>query len=332
MLVQRLLVQVVADAYISGNDEVHLEDFFFLVKNDVFFLPVHEMPRHQAESHIIQKLAVLVLLRIEELSEVVENVVEEEVDNDSALDTLWQHVDELIVFLHLLDSVVGPVVLKVLVDLLHQRVGQWLVASEPHQQFHPVVKLKSAILSASVRFERLNDLDKGTHDKRKKADTSEHDQHSHDLLNIGLCHYVPEPDSGQSCDAEVGDTDKVVELYVLFFLPQRRVHFLVSELAKEVGGGVEVEGNRGDKVEAAARKVGNDDREEHQSDDGEHLLYHDLVHDLLVASQSRHNILHNLIEPFLFYQVQDLRYPTHSKQFQPGAICRLEQVEGKCRR
>ena len=57
-------------------------------------------------------------------------------------DRLGQHIDVLVLFLHLAKSVVVPVVLEVLIDLLVQRVGQGFVLSEPGQQSHPVVEFE----------------------------------------------------------------------------------------------------------------------------------------------------------------------------------------------
>ena len=75
-LLERLLVKMVAHADRARDNEVHFENFFLLIENDILSLFVGEVSRHQPESHIVKELGVLVLLRVEENTEVVENVVE----------------------------------------------------------------------------------------------------------------------------------------------------------------------------------------------------------------------------------------------------------------
>jgi len=124
---------MVANTNSATNDEVHLKDFLFFVVDYILVLLLRELSWSEAKGHIVEELAVLVLLWVEEESEVVEDVIEQVVDNDATLDRLWQHVDELVVLLHLTQSIVKPVVFKVLVNLLVQRVWQWLVVSESCQ-------------------------------------------------------------------------------------------------------------------------------------------------------------------------------------------------------
>ena len=75
------------------------------------------MSRLKAESNIVEELAIFVLLWIEEKAEVVEDIIEEVMDDYTALDLPWQRVNELIVLLDLAEAIIGPEVLKVLVDL-----------------------------------------------------------------------------------------------------------------------------------------------------------------------------------------------------------------------
>ena len=66
---------MIANADSPCDDKVHLKDFLLFVKNNVFVRVVPKKSGLKAESHIIQKLRVFLLLRIEENAEVVENVV-----------------------------------------------------------------------------------------------------------------------------------------------------------------------------------------------------------------------------------------------------------------
>ena len=121
--VKRLLVCVEADSNCAVYDEVHLQDFLFLVVDHIFVLLVAEMTRLQSKGHVVEELTVLVLLGIEEEAEVVEYVVEEVVDDNASLNLAWQGIDELVVLLNLAEPIVEPVVLEVLVDLAIERVG-----------------------------------------------------------------------------------------------------------------------------------------------------------------------------------------------------------------
>ena len=158
LLVKRLLVRVITDSNESIEDEVHLEDFLLLVIDDVLLLFLAEVARFQSEGHIVEELAVLVSLRVEEEAEVVEDVVEQVVYDNAALDLPGESIDELIILLHLTESVILPEVLEVLVDLAIQAVWQRLVA-EARQQRHPVMQVESLLLVAQVLVERRDDLD-----------------------------------------------------------------------------------------------------------------------------------------------------------------------------
>jgi len=109
------------------DDEVHLKHLLLFVIDDILIFFVAEVARFEPEGDIVQELAILVLLRVEEEAEVVENIVKEVMDDDTSLDLAWESVDKLIVLLHLAEPVVEPVVLEVLVDLAVERVRQGLV-------------------------------------------------------------------------------------------------------------------------------------------------------------------------------------------------------------
>ena len=75
------------------------------------------MSRLKAESNIVEELAIFVLLWIEEKAEVVEDIIEEVMDDYTALDLPRQRINELIVILDLAEAIIGPEILEVLVDL-----------------------------------------------------------------------------------------------------------------------------------------------------------------------------------------------------------------------
>lgn len=136
----------------------------------------------EAVCNIVKKLAVFVLLGIEEEPKVVEHVIKQVVHDDAAFDAPWQRIYELIVFLHLAEAVVGPEVLEMLVYLSVETVGQRLVLSESGQEGHPVVQLESLLFDAQVLVERADDFYEGTHDKREEGHACEHDANSYYLL------------------------------------------------------------------------------------------------------------------------------------------------------
>ena len=115
--IQRLLVSVVTNANSTTQDEVHLEDLFFFVIDDILFFLVAEVAWFKSKGHIVQEFTLLVLLRIKEEPEVVEDVIEEIVNDDTALDLSWESIDELIVLLDLTESIVSPKVFEMLIDL-----------------------------------------------------------------------------------------------------------------------------------------------------------------------------------------------------------------------
>jgi hypothetical protein len=153
VFLERLLVQMVSHANSSADNEIHLEDFFLLVIDDVLVLLLAKVSGLQPEGNIVEELAILVLLGVEEETEVVEDVIEEIVDNNSTLNAAREGINELIVFLNLAQSVVGPVILEMLVNLPVERVGQGLVLSKASEKSHPVVQLESLFFNSQVLVE-----------------------------------------------------------------------------------------------------------------------------------------------------------------------------------
>jgi len=108
---------VVTNTDCSVENKVHLEDFFLFVIDHVLFLFLAEVSRLQAKGNVVEELAVLVGLGVEEEAEVVEDVIEQVMNDNAAFDLPGKGVDELVVLLHLTQSIVLPEVLEVLIDL-----------------------------------------------------------------------------------------------------------------------------------------------------------------------------------------------------------------------
>lgn len=179
--VQRLLVRVISDADDAIEDEVHFEDFLLLVVDDIFLLFLAEVARLETEGNIVQELAILVGLRVEEETEVVEDVIEQVVHDDATFDLPGQRIDELIILLDLAEAVVLPEVLEVLIDLPIETIWQWLVP-ESSQQSHPVVQVKCLLLISQVLVESGNDLDEATHDVGEEGHAGKHNEDAEDHL------------------------------------------------------------------------------------------------------------------------------------------------------
>lgn len=153
---------MIAYADKSIQNEVHLKDLLFFVIDNIFFLLLAEMTRFKAEGDIVEELAILVRLRVEEETEVVEYVIKKVVHDNASLYLPWKCIDELIVFLNLTESVILPKVLEVLINLAIQTVWQRFV-SEPCQKGHPIVQIESLLLVAQILIERRNDFNERAH-------------------------------------------------------------------------------------------------------------------------------------------------------------------------
>ena len=290
VLLERLLVQVIADADCATDDEVHLEDFLLFVVDHVLVFLLAEVAGLQAKGNVIQEFAVLILLGLEEESEVVEDVIEQVVDNDAAFDRARQRVDELVVLLNLTETIVSPVVLEVLVDLAIEGVGKSTVVTEASQEGHPVVKLEGLLLDTQVLVEGRNDLDERSHDEGEETDTSEHDTDTEDHLDVGDGVQVTVSHCRQCCDREVARSDELVGVRVLLLVQRvfrdESVPFIVKLSSLQVG----------DEVECAAGEESDNDGEQDQT---EHLV--DVVHDqledhTLASGLTTEHCLHDLVE------------------------------------
>jgi len=113
---------MIANAYISANDKVHLQNFVFFIVNHIFFMFLSKMTRIKPISNIVKKLAVFILLWIEEKSKVVKDVIKQVVHYNASLNTSWERIHKLVIFLNLAQSIVGPKVFEVLVNLPVQTI------------------------------------------------------------------------------------------------------------------------------------------------------------------------------------------------------------------
>ena len=206
---------MIANAYRTVQDEVHLKDFLFLVIDDVLVFLLAEMSRLKAEGNIIEELAVFVLLGIEEEAEVVEDVIEEVMDDYTAFDLPRQRVNELVVFLDLAEAIIGPEVLEVLVDLTVERVGKWLV-TEAGQKGHPVMQVEGLLFIAEILVEGGDNLDERAHDVREERHACKHDEYAEYHFMATLRTQITVAHRRKRCDGEVTRRDHLVVAWRLF--------------------------------------------------------------------------------------------------------------------
>ena len=71
-----------------------------------------------------------------------------------------------------------------LINLLVERVRQWLVLPEPSQQRHPIVQVECLLLIAKILIESCNNIYEGVHDVREECNTEQLNHHDDDFLTI----------------------------------------------------------------------------------------------------------------------------------------------------
>ena len=119
--------KVVADTHNSFLDEVHVGDFMLLIQNELVVIVVVKLLWPQSKADIIQKFRVHVFSRVEESSELVDYVIEKVMKHDVLFNPNWTLVEVLIFLCEGLQSIVGPVVGKVSINLVDERLWKWLV-------------------------------------------------------------------------------------------------------------------------------------------------------------------------------------------------------------
>ena len=150
----------------------------------------------------MEELAVLIFLGVEKESEVVENVVEEVVDDNSTFYWSWKSLDEFGVFADHVQSIIHPVVLEMTVYLAVEGVGEWAVFAESGHEGHPVVKFKGLLLEFWT-VEGLDDLDEGAHYETEIGDAHEHEENDQNHLEIGFGDQVSITDSRKGRYGEI---------------------------------------------------------------------------------------------------------------------------------
>jgi hypothetical protein len=194
----------------SADDEVHLKNFFLLVLDDILVLLLAKVSGLQAKGNVVKKLAIFILLVVEEETEVVENVIEEIVHNNSTLNAAREDINQLFVFLKLAQSVVGPVILEMLVDLPVERVGQGLVLSKASEKSHPVVQLESLLFDSQVLLKSWNDFNETSHYEKEETNTTQHNHDAKNLFSIWNWVQVAITNGRKSGDTEIARGDELV--------------------------------------------------------------------------------------------------------------------------
>lgn len=87
---------------------------------------------------------------------------------------------ELVVLNQLTGAVLLPVELKVVVDLVVERVGQGVVVTEASEHSSPVVKLEGHLIDGRVSILLLDNISESTQQVTEEGSSTEHDNHSQD--------------------------------------------------------------------------------------------------------------------------------------------------------
>lgn len=173
--------QIVPDANISLDDEVHVRNLIFFVNYEVVRIGLIEFLGLETEANVVQELGLNVLIGVEEVTELKDYVIKQIVDKYMSLYLPGTLVEVLIVFVHSEEAVLCPVVGEVVVYLADELLVERSVRKSG-EQGHPVVELGALVLIAHSLVVILDDFDERAHDLRKEHDTEENEDDSHEHL------------------------------------------------------------------------------------------------------------------------------------------------------
>ena len=116
--------QIVTDANVSLDDEVHVRYLIFFVNYQVVTIGLIEFLGLEAKANVVQELGLNVLVGVEEVAELEDYIVKQVVDKYMSLYLPWTLVEVLIVFVHAEEAVLCPVVGEVIVNLADELLVQ----------------------------------------------------------------------------------------------------------------------------------------------------------------------------------------------------------------
>ena len=100
------------------------------------------------------------------------------------LDFLWKCRQFIIWVIEANESIVGPKVVLVLLNVLQNRYFQWCLIIEPLKLDHPHVQIFGLVDEAHFLLVTGDNFNKVTHDIGEEGDTGEHDDYNDDLLQF----------------------------------------------------------------------------------------------------------------------------------------------------
>jgi hypothetical protein len=130
------------------------------------------------------------------------------VDDDTSLDATRHALMEFVFLNELTGTVLLPVELEVIVDLMVQRVGQRVVVTEASEHSGPVVELEGHIVDGGVGILLLDDLAECSKQVTKEGSTTEHDHHAEDHLQLRDGVHISITNGGESGHHEVHHRDQ----------------------------------------------------------------------------------------------------------------------------
>ena len=116
--------QIVTDANVSLDDEVHVRYLIFFVNYQVVTIGLIEFLGLEAKANVVQELGLNVLIGVEEVTELEDYIVKKVVDKYMSLYLPGTLVEVLIVFVHAEEAVLCPVVGEVIVNLADELLVQ----------------------------------------------------------------------------------------------------------------------------------------------------------------------------------------------------------------
>jgi len=171
--------QIVPDANVSLDDEVHIRHLILFINYQVVRIGLIKFLGLETKTNVVQEFGLKVLIGVEEVTELEDYVVKKVVDKDMSLYLPWTLVEILIVFVHAEEAVLRPVVGEVVVNLANELLVKGSVR-ESGEQGHPVVELGAFILVTHPLVVVLDDFDERTHDLRKEHNTEENEDDTHE--------------------------------------------------------------------------------------------------------------------------------------------------------
>jgi hypothetical protein len=156
-----------------------------------------------------------------ECSEPENDIIEQVVEKDVVLDLFGTLVHVLVVNLHLIQSILAPVVREMTVNLVDEHGREWFTR-ESGKKEGPIVEIGAVTVIAHSLVVVLNNLNERTHDLRETNDTNEHVADTDQDLVYRNRVVVTITNSGQRGQGKVANNNDLSEnvRFTIYFVPR----------------------------------------------------------------------------------------------------------------